>query len=103
MLKNLIDAKKKKQNKNTTKNIAVCTTGLLAGLAAGILFAPKSGKETRKNLTNSAKELNTNIKEKAASTTNKAKSKLSSYLNKDEKKTVEENMIDITEDMFSDR
>ncbi|MCI6275159.1 MAG: YtxH domain-containing protein [Clostridium sp.] len=103
MLKNLIDAKKKKQNKDTAKNIAVCTTGILAGLAAGMLLAPKSGKETRKNLTASAKELNANIKEKAASTTSKAKGKLSSYLNKNEKTNVEENMIDITEDMSSEK
>ena len=68
-----------------------------------MLLAPKSGKETRKNLTASAKELNANIKEKAASTTSKAKGKLSSYLNKNEKTNVEENMIDITEDMSSEK
>ena len=37
-------------NKNVKRNTALILTGLAAGAAAGILLAPKSGRETRSDI-----------------------------------------------------
>lgn len=37
-------------NKNMKRNTALILTGLAAGAAAGILLAPKSGRETRSDI-----------------------------------------------------
>ena len=80
-LAELIEQKKKAKNKKEmtkkTKNLAVgATVGILAGIAGGILFAPKSGKETRESLKESTSELTTTAKDK----TIEVKSKISEYL-----------------------
>lgn len=45
--------------------------GVLAGVVAAVLFAPKSGEETRKDLENTAKTI---VKEKTVNYTKKASS-----------------------------
>lgn len=88
MIQKLINEKKRQRKIKTTKNIATgAATGILAGLAAGILFAPKAGKETREDIVSGAKDINEKVKTKAAETkttaTNKAqeaKEKISKYL-----------------------
>lgn len=77
-------AKTKKEKSKTKKNIAVgATVGILAGLAGGVLFAPKAGKETRESLKESANDLSSTAKDK----TMEVKNKVSQYLKekKDEK------------------
>ena len=37
-------------NKNVKRNAALILTGLAVGAAAGILLAPKSGRETRSDI-----------------------------------------------------
>ena len=60
--------KKEKQRKlkiQTAKKILIGTAaGSVSGLLGGLLFSPKSGKETREDIANSSKELTNNIKEK---------------------------------------
>ncbi|MBZ9688732.1 YtxH domain-containing protein [Clostridium estertheticum] len=60
--------KKEKQRKlkiQTAKKILIGTAaGSVSGLLGGLLFSPKSGKETRKDIANSSKEITNNIKEK---------------------------------------
>ncbi|MEG2291550.1 MAG: YtxH domain-containing protein [Clostridium sp.] len=87
-LAKLIEEKRREKNKKEknkkTKNIAVgATVGILAGLAGGVLFAPKAGKETREALKESANDLSVTAKEK----TIEVKNKVSQYLKdkKDEK------------------
>lgn len=87
-------AKAKKENIQTSKKIAVgATVGILAGVASGILLAPKTGKETREELKKSANNLSDTVKEKSC----EAKEKLSNYIN--ERKNTENNTTTInTED-----
>jgi len=60
--------KKEKQRKlkiQTAKKILIGTAaGSVSGLLGGILFSPKSGKETREDIANSTKDITNNIKEK---------------------------------------
>ena len=60
--------KKEKQRKlkiQTAKKILIGTAaGSVSGLLGGLLFSPKSGKETREDIASSSKELTNNIKEK---------------------------------------
>ncbi|MEW8957197.1 YtxH domain-containing protein [Clostridium sp.] len=97
MLKKLMEKKKREQAKRNRINSA---KGLAAGAAlgalAGVLLAPKSGKDTREEIVNSAKDLNENVKVKAkdakevvTSKTKEAKCKISDYLNKKKEGTSE--------------
>lgn len=77
-------AKNRKEKSKTKKNIAVgATVGILAGIAGGLLFAPKAGKETRESLKESANDLTSTAKDKTV----EVKNKISEYLKekKDEK------------------
>lgn len=81
-------AKSRKEKAKTTKNIAVgATVGILAGLAGGVLFAPKAGKETRDSLKESATDLSLTAKDK----TIEVKNKVTQYIKekKDEKARLE--------------
>lgn len=91
-LAKLIEGNKKSKNVNQnskkSRNIAVgATIGILAGLAGGFLFAPKSGKETRKYIKGSASDITSTAKDK----TIEVKDKVSKYLKekKDEKSRLE--------------
>jgi gas vesicle protein len=63
--------------------------GGVAGLAVGILYAPKSGKETRQQITDSTEELLNKAKRQYEETRNKladvAKNKKESFLKTKEK------------------
>jgi len=62
--------KKEKQRKlkiQTAKKVLVGTVaGSLSGLLGGLLFSPKSGKETREDIANTSKDITNNIKNKTA-------------------------------------
>jgi gas vesicle protein len=65
----LYNAKRKKkqaQTIDTAKKVGMgLGIGAAIGSALGVLFAPKSGKETRKDITDTAKDTVVNIKESA--------------------------------------
>ena len=60
--------KKEKQRRlkiQTAKKILIGTVaGSLSGLVGGLLFSPKSGKETREDIGNVSKDISNNIKHK---------------------------------------
>lgn len=68
-LKNLISniqkEKLRKQRQKTIKKVSVAAlSGIAAGVASGVLLAPKSGKETRENIVKAALEANESLKNK---------------------------------------
>lgn len=66
VLANIRKEKLKKERRRTAKKIALGTvSGIAAGVASGLLLAPKSGKETRKDIADAASEINTKVKERA--------------------------------------
>lgn len=91
--------KKEKQRKlkmQTAKKVLLGTVaGSLSGLLGGLLFSPKSGKETREDIATTSKDITDNIKNKTAElketidtkvcdakvTITDAKAKISEYLN----------------------
>lgn len=69
-LKDIIEKNKKerakKERKKVVKKVAIGSiSGLLAGMVGGVLFAPKSGRETREEISNASKEAAQNAKNKA--------------------------------------
>ena len=65
---NLIEKGKKivnkRQEEKALKNKAIgATLGLAVGAVAGVLLSPKSGKETREDIANTAKEIPVKAKE----------------------------------------
>ena len=65
----MLNSKKQDNMKNGLK----IAGALLVGAAAGILLAPKSGKETRKDIADKANQAKDSLDEKLASITSKAK------------------------------
>lgn len=53
---------------NNMKTVVALLTGLAAGTALGILFAPEKGSETRRKIGESASDLADSIKETAQET-----------------------------------
>ena len=65
----LINKKKKKQKAKMVKSDALTAAlGVTAGATAGVLFAPKSGKETRENIANKSSETKDKLVEKTKAT-----------------------------------
>lgn len=104
-LSKLIEQKKREKirqaQKKTAKTLAAgVTVGAIAGALSGVLLAPKSGKETIKDIKGAAKDVNDKVKVKATMATNTcrnnildAKSKIKDYLNsKNEATEVESNL-----------
>ena len=60
----------------TALNMKNFLTGILAGVAIGILTAPRSGKETREKLTEAANKQTDGLKEQWEKTLSQAKEKL---------------------------
>lgn len=113
--------RQKKQNAKIVKRVtAGAIAGIVAGVAGGVLMAPKSGKETRDDITKTAKDFGENaitktveIKEtldnKVVETKNNvatAKEKIAKYLSdkkaeknnsKDEAVTEENNEVEVTD------
>lgn len=65
-----------KENKGSGKFILGAALGALTGAVAGILFAPKSGKETRKLIVDKTKEYGEKGKEMIEKGTDIAKDKI---------------------------
>ena len=123
MFSNWFKARKKeiqrKEKIRTAKKVIFgAAAGSLSGIIGGLLFSPKSGKETRKDIANSSKELKNNIKEKSivlkGTIDNKvsdakdgiidAKAKISEYLN-EKKVTTQDKASDViteTKDTIED-
>ena len=59
------EIQRKSKIKTVKKVIFGAVAGSLSGLIGGLLFSPKSGKETRKDIVNSSKEIKNNIKEQS--------------------------------------
>ena len=55
----------KNQDNGVKKNVLAAALGALVGGIAGILFAPKSGKETRGDIKEAVEKATVEIKEKA--------------------------------------
>ena len=65
----LINKKKKKQKAKAVKTAALTAAiGVTAGAAAGVLLAPKSGKETREDIVNKSVEAKDKLVEKTKAT-----------------------------------
>lgn len=52
------------KSSSTTKVVGALVLGAAAGAALGILFAPKKGSETRKDIADNAKKMSKNLKDK---------------------------------------
>lgn len=80
MLKNIKNKRYRKRKKEKIKSLKQVATGVVAGstigVTAGVLFAPKSGKETRADIANEAKELSDKSKLFIDDTKNIAREKL---------------------------
>ncbi len=94
----------KKEEKSGTKNVVIgAAIGVLAGAIAGILFAPKSGKETRADIANYAHEMKDKIAEQIAKAGNLTKEAYNNIVEKVvkvyevEKKITAEDAKDIKE------
>ncbi|SHJ70569.1 YtxH-like protein [Anaerobranca californiensis DSM 14826] len=76
----------KKQKIETAKKVAV-TAGVSTAIGAvlGILFAPKSGKETRKDIADKTKEVAETVKEKVVEAKDKAAEVVEKVKNKGQK------------------
>ncbi|CEI73281.1 MULTISPECIES: YtxH domain-containing protein [Romboutsia] len=103
LAKKIEQKKKAKKAKERNKKIKIATlgvaTGAITGILGGVLLAPKSGKETREDIKNTAKDINTNVSEKAAKTkeklttnVNESKRRIKEYL--DSKKKENEDVVD---------
>ncbi len=76
ILKTIKDAKKKKEKEKkikAIKKIAVAASvGSALGGATGLLFAPKSGKETRQDIAKGVKDASESVRNSAANVKGKA-------------------------------
>lgn len=98
-LSELIEQKRKEKvrqaNRKKAKTLAVgVAAGGAIGALSGLLFAPKSGKETRDGIKNTANDVSVKVKDKAIQTTDatkanitEAKAKIKNYI--DSKKATE--------------
>lgn len=112
----LIEKKKKeqkrKENLKKAKIAGVTILGASAGAVAGILLAPKSGKETRNDILEKTKEVKKDLTEKASdikeniservtsrkSDIHEAKEKISEYLSKKRKEKNNEEIPELNEE-----
>ncbi|NLM05531.1 MAG: YtxH domain-containing protein [Tissierellia bacterium] len=107
------EERKRKMEKagNVSAGLAI---GALLGGISGILFAPKSGEETRKDISNKATEVGNNVKHKAhelkdqtVELQEKIKANVKTRMDsmKDKKKVIEEgaeNIVDEVEEVAED-
>lgn len=74
--KSFKDAKKKKEREKrikAVKKIAMAVSiGSAVGAATGLLFAPKSGKETRQDIVNGVKDASESVRSSAGNVKDKA-------------------------------
>lgn len=101
LLQKIEEKRKKKLRAERNKKAVIATAGILAGTVAGILVAPKSGKETIQDVKDKSSKLKEKINENVQDTKVKvqdSKEKIREYLdarkkNKDQE-DVEENISD---------
>ncbi|MBU3158211.1 YtxH domain-containing protein [Clostridium frigoris] len=105
------EMQRKSKIRTAKKVVFGAAAGSLSGIIGGLLFSPKAGKETRKDIADSSKELKNNIKEKSIvlkeNIDNKvtdakdslidAKAKISEYLNEKKASTESKDSNIITE------
>ena len=99
-LAKLIDEKRKakaraERNKKAKVAVTGAAVGTLAGVLGGLLFAPKSGKETRNDIKEGSKKAAQKLNDKSVElkenlNTQVAKSKIKEYLNSKKCKNIEE-------------
>lgn len=89
LLKKIEEKRKKQRRAEKNKKVAIAglgvAVGALAGSAAGVLFAPKSGKETREDIAEKSKVAKDKLNDGVQATKEKveeSKSKIKEYLEK---------------------
>ena len=103
LLKKIEERKKQQEMLTKKKNVKIATTGAalgaITGVFAGIILAPKSGKETIEELKDGSKKIKDKFERQAEDTKikiNESKTKIKNYL-KDKKnlnKATEEELIE---------
>lgn len=107
---------KRKENLKKAKVAGITVLGASAGALAGILLAPKSGKETRNDISTKSTEIkntivkkSTDMKEniteqvsKRKSDINEAKEKIYDYLAKKKKSKCEEEVTELIEESIEE-
>jgi gas vesicle protein len=73
---------KKQRKESARKVLSGVVIGSAIGAAAGILFAPKAGKETRQDISKKVKETAATAKEKVQETVDEVKEKMESMKDK---------------------
>lgn len=93
-------------NKDFVKGAAIAgAVGLVAGAIAGIMFAPKSGKETREDIKNYLHEMKDKIAEQLAEVKDLTKEKYEEVIEnvvgkyKETKKISEEQAVEVKKDL----
>lgn len=106
LLQKIEEKKKKKLRSERNKKAAIATAGVLAGTVAGILIAPKSGKETIQDMKDSSNQLKEKISESVQETKVKvedSKEKIKEYLDsRKNKKDQEEVNEDISNECVAE-
>lgn len=109
LVKKIEEKKRAKKIQERNKKVKIATlgvaTGAITGILGGVLLAPKSGKETREDIKNTAKDISTNVNEKAAKTkvklttnVNESKRRIKEYLEskkKNDEEIVDENAVEL--------
>lgn len=73
---------KKQESNNLLNTAAKVTIGAVTGAIAGLLFAPKSGKETRKKITEDASNLGEKVTDKSKELTQTTKEQVNNLKDK---------------------
>ncbi|HCW52525.1 MAG TPA: YtxH domain-containing protein [Clostridium sp.] len=95
LLQKIEEKRKKKIRAERNKKAAIATVGVLAGTVAGILVAPKSGKETIQDVKDKSNQLKDKISDNVQETKVKvqdSKEKIREYLESRKKNKVQEDV-----------
>ena len=95
LLQKIEEKRKKKLRAERNKKAAIATVGVLAGTVAGILVAPKSGKETIQDVKDKSNQLTDKISDNVQETKGKvqdSREKIKEYLENRKKNKVKEDI-----------